>query len=806
MFRNYLMIALRNLKKNKLHATINIVGLAVAFICGILLFVFVQHEFSYDTFHNDNNKLYKTYNYIHDKDGESLSPTMGYPQSKMLKTEVPAVEYVSSYMNSGGSVMYNDKEYEMPVYLVDTDFFSMFSFPLVEGDTKNPLRDLGNVIITKKAAKIIFNQVDPIGKSLSVNVNGKWQTFVIAAIAETPPRNSTLNFDVVLRIENRSDFAETKDEWGRQHHPIYAKLRSNFTQTQAEKQIQSAMRKYVEADVQGLKNEGAKPDSKGDVYTIRLLPMLDVHFNSEVGNQNGISKTFLYILVLIGLFVFAIACFNFINLNVARAFTRAREIGVRKCLGAGAKQIFVQLVSESVILTLFALILGIVGVVIVVTHFTEIFANRFDLNILYHPFTIIFIVITSLLISIVTGGYPALLMAKFSTTETLKGKVSLKKPGAFRNSLIVIQFAIASLLICCTMIIYYQFDYLRNASLGFKQENIISIPVYDVMNGRDILSKFRTRLANNPTIENVSGSSINIGIGNDKSQSKWQCGFDFNGQLVNTTMVNVAQDYFKTLGIKIIHGREFTSEYMSDTLGSVIVNESMAKQLGKGNVVGTKFLMDSADGLNIVVGVVPDVHVYSMHDLTEPTTYIANTTSPFRYIFVKVNSENPKQSLDMIASIYKTIEPGKEFKGSFMDENTQRWYEQEKNLANIFFVAADIAIILSCLGLFAIALIIIEQRTKEIGVRKVLGASVFGITTLLSKEFLKLVGISIIIALPIAYFAMNKWLQDFPYRISLHWWLFVLSAGFAVIIALATVSFHSIKAALAKPIKSLRTE
>jgi putative ABC transport system permease protein len=801
MLKNYLAIAIRNLKKNKLHSFINIIGLSVAFACSIILLINVSFEFSFDNFHTLKDRTFKVYTSVSSKDGEKISSTMGYPQGTMLKTEVSAIKYVSRYKWADGLINYNDKEFDLTTNLVDEDFFKMFSFPIVAGNFKNPLSGLGSAVMSEYAAKIIFNKADPVGKLIKVKVSGEWKQFVVTAILQDFPKNSSFKYDILIRSENDNNYSLNATEWGSQDHDLYIALNDNFTQAQAEQQIKVAIQKYIVQDVEEMKKNGSIPDKNGNFYSMLLMPLKDLHFNTEIGSGDVVSKSYLYTLIVISFFLLAIACFNFINLNLAKSFTRSREVGVRKCLGAGKKQIFIQMWGESSFLTMLALAIGIVGVVIFFN-----FNKKVEIEFLTKPITILIILFGAALVSFLAGGYPSLVMSGFSTVDTLKGKVSIKKPGVFRNSIIVFQFSITCLLICCTLIIYTQFEFLRNAPLGLNQENIISIPINSKISGKEILEKMRLRLLNRPSIQSITGSSINIGIGKDGGISNWSTGFDYNGKNINSCMVSVDYDYFKTLGIKLVQGNDFNKENTSNSKNNVVVTESMANQFDEKNVIGLSYLIDSGMPMQNIIGIVPDVHLYSLRKKITPTTFFMNNDSEVNYIFIKTISQNPKQVMELVASDYKEIEGEKEFKGSFMNENTSRWYKKEKELSNLFSVAAGIAITLSCLGLFAMAMLIIEQRTKEIGVRKVLGATVSNVTLLLSKEFLKLVFLSVIIAIPIAWYFMNNWLRDFPYRIEMHWWLFLLSALLAIFIATLTVGFHSIKAALSNPIKSIRSE
>jgi putative ABC transport system permease protein len=802
MFKNYFTTAIRNLKKNKLHTGVNVLGLSVAFICNIILFVIVYHEFSFDQFHAEKERLFKIYTEVMTEQGPERSSTMGYPQSDMLKEEVDAVEGVSTFMNSGSGVQYNNKDFDLQNKLVKDDFFSMFSFPIISGDNKHPLADLGNVVISKHAKKIIFNDADPIGKSIKVKVSGEWKNFIVSAVIEDFPNNSSLKYDVLTRIENRADYATDKNEWNHQHHDIYVKLKSNFTKAQAEAQIKPAALKHVAANIEEMKKKGVKPNANGEYFSMKLLPITDMHFDEEVGSNNTFSKRYLYTLIIISLFVLAIACFNFVNLNVARTFTRAREVGMRKCLGAGKRQIFFQMWGESLILCLIALFISIICVIVILPN---VLNGRLELNFLYQPKMLMSILVIILAVSFVAGGYPAMLMSKLNTIKILKGTISINRSSLFRNSLIVVQFTIACLLISSTIIIYRQFQYLRTLPLGVKQENIISIPVYNSDGGLAIMNQLKLKLQNQPAIVSIASSSINIGLGKDGSTSKWNMGFDYNGKSIMSTMVYVSYDYFKTLGIKLLQGREFDPAFGTDAKNGVVVTESMAMQFRDKDWLGLTYISDSSQPASTIIGVVPDIHLYSAHEPTFPTTFVLAGNSA-AYIYVKTNANNPKTTMDLVKAAYKDLEPGKEFRGSFMEENTERWYAKEQQLANIFTIASSVAIVLSCLGLFAIVLLVVEQRTKEIGVRKVLGASISSITFLLSKEFMRLVAVAVVIAIPLAWYFMNKWLQDFPYHTKLNWWLFAIGGISAIFIAIVTVGFHSIKAAMSNPVNSINVE
>jgi putative ABC transport system permease protein len=698
------------------------------------------------------------------------------------------------------------KELDVPVMLVDEDFLSMFTFPIVKGNKNNPLKNLTDIVITENSAKKIFGNEDPIGKTIKASAGNGLQQMTVVAVVKDFPLSSTIKFDALARIENKNDYAANKNNWNNQHHPVYIQLKEGTTQQQAETQLQNINKKYLPDWYTNLEKEGAKKDKNGNVFATQLMSFSELHFAPKI-NRSAISKGQIYTVLSVGLFIILIACFNFININLANAFTRSREIGIRKCLGAAKEKLFAQLWGESFLVCFISFLLSLVLVNVfiqVVNNITEI--NMPLTTMMWQPSFLLMAVCLLLLVSLIAGGYPSWIMARFKVVETLKGKVSLKQKSFLRNALIVMQFIIACVMISCTLIIYKQFTYLQQADMGINKDYIISVPLYKAEKGRDIIAKLRTKLAANPSIISITGSSINVGFGKDKSSSKSSSGFDYKDKKITTNIASIDYDYLKTFGLKTIEGRDFDATFGTDTLYNVIVSESVAKQFNEKELIGQQILVDSASPRWNIIGIFPDFHLYSMHEEIEPLTLTMTRSAGLNYCFIKVSSQNALQTMETIKSEMALLEPGKEFKGSFVDENVRNWYQQERLMSILFSIAAGIAITLSCMGLLAMVLLMIQQRVKEIGVRKVLGASVQNISILISKDFLLLVFIAVLIATPIAWLAMNQWLKDFPYRIAIHWWMFVLVAIVALIIALLTISINTIRAAVQNPVKSLRTE
>ena len=806
MIKNYLKTLIRNMQKNKLHTSINIFGMAVAFTCSILLMVMVYNEFSFDEFHHNKSKLFKLYNFGNSPEGPDLSAGMAYPAAATVKSEGIGIERATRIRNRGREIRYKDKTLDQSVLLVDDDFFSMFSFPVIKGTHLHPLANTGSVVLSEKTAGSLFGKDEPIGKTIEIKVGGVWVSLAVSAVLEDAPVNSSINYSALARTEIDPDYAALKNDWSSLHHSVYVQLSANARQAEVDKQLRILAKKYNSFDIEYLKKKGYKLDANGDYAGLKLLPIDQLHFNSQLGTGNPVSKPFLYILLLVACVIVLIACFNFINLNIGLSFTRTKEIGIRKCLGAGKRQVWLQVWGESLVTVMAAMIIAIGATIILMNGFNKLMQSKFDTSLLYQPAVLFSLLLMLLLVSLIASGYPSFIMGKLKTVEILKGKISLKKPGIFRNALIVAQFVIAIVLICTTVIIYQQFQHLRNAPLGYSTESLITVPIKKYENGKEIVEKIRTLLASQSSVLSVSGSDVNFGLGQDGSTSRTSYGFDYNGKSVSTDYMAANYDILKTLNIPLKEGRDFSTAYIADTTNSVIITESMARQLGEKSLVGLSFYADSSRPKWNVVGVIPDFHLYSLYDDKRPLTICINSKAFISYVLIRVNTQNPTATLELIKKTYTAVEPGVEFKGSYVDENIDRWYTNEKRLSSMFSIASLVAIILSCMGLFGMAFIIIRQRVKEIGVRKVLGASVSGIMTLVTKEFIKPVFTALVIATPIAWWAMHQWLQDFIYRININWWVFVVAGVVAILIAVLTVSFHAIKAAIANPVKSLRTE
>ncbi|WP_221394036.1 ABC transporter permease [Dyadobacter sp. NIV53] len=804
MFKNYLKIAFRNIWKSKGYAFINIVGLSVAFCVSVFLFLTAYFQLTFDNFHADGDRIYQPYFFSNDPEKADKTTTMPFPLTTALKAEFPEIEGITRIVNGSDVVEYKGKYFDKQVKFIDPDFLKIFSFPLVKGNKDMALRDLSSIIMSENMAKAIFGTEDPMGKTVQLGLGMNKKQYVVTGVLGDFPENSSIQFDAFVRSENANGYQSQKDAWDSRSHVVYLKLSPNTDRDSFEKKLKPFAQKYLAENFTSLKKKGAKPDERGDIFAIRLQKMANVHFGTELVTGGSTPVALVYALMGIAFFILLIACINFINLNVARSFIRAREVGVRKSLGALKNQLFVQIWGEAAVICFVGFLVGVILATLLLPTFNATFKSKLTLDYMLKPDKIALILGIFVLVTTLAGGYPAWQMSKFNAVEVLKGKVTLKKPGILRNSLIITQFTLSSLLICCTIIAVQQVNHLRNQPLGFQKEQVISIPVGNKIDGKQAMQRVRNKLASDPSILGITGSAVNLGVGTDGSTSRSVIGFTYKEKEVLTDWLGVDYEYLKTLNIKLLGGREFDPAYPADSLDRVVVTESMAKMIGEPEPVGKYFQTDTAGAKIQIIGVIPDFNLYSTKSDKMPITiHLSHSPS---YIFIRVTPQSLKVSMDKLKAVWKEVAPESEFKGSFMDENTDNWYKEEERLSQVFSLASGIAILLSCLGLFAVALIVIEQRTKEIGVRKVLGASISNLVFVLSQDFVKMVLVAIVIATPLAWFFMQKWLDNYPYRIEINPLIFVGVGLAAIFVAVATVSFQSIKAALMNPVKSLKSE
>jgi putative ABC transport system permease protein len=803
MFKNYLKIAWRNLIKNKVFSMANIVGLTCAFAVAILLTMTALFELSFDQFHANKDTAYQLYLTSQTPRGAETSTSNPVPLAGALEDEVSGIKRITRTLSEDALVSYKEKDLDLDAEYVDAEFFNIFTFPGINGNTNNPLPSKNSVSITEETATKIFGNTDVVGEVIQIRIANEERPFTIAAILENTPANSSIDFDIVIPFENHPEYESNKDEWNSQFFPIYLQLEEGVTTKQFEENTRDFANLHYEGSIERDKRDGALPDENGQYKQFHLMSITDMHFASYKAGRADTARTFPYIILGVALVILFIVCANFINMNIALSEKRLKEIGMRKTLGAVKKQLFFQFWMESVIVFLIAIGLGLVVSNLLIDPFKTLFNTKATFADVTQPEIIALFVTTVFVITLIAGGYPALLLSKLSTLRALKGKLDLGK-NRLRNGLIVLQFVIAIILISGTMVLHGQIEFLRNKDLGYNKEQVVSIPLNGRKNSYAVLDLLRDELSQNPGVLSVSGSDSNLGLGKDGSISSSAMGFAYKGKGVVTNALTVDYDYAKTLDLELKSGRMFSREYSTDSL-SLVINESMAKQFGEDDPLSVRIPMDDSITYS-VVGVIKDYYFQDVKKEVKPLTLFLNRNWDLYYAYVKIAPDNAAQSFDAIKNAWEKIEPQAEFLGSFLDENVDRTFRREKTMATIITSGSVLGIILSCLGLFAISMLVVAQRTKEIGVRKVVGASVSSVALLLTKDFLKLVGLAFIIATPIAWYFLNEWLQNYPSHVTLSPLFFVAAGLAATLIAFITVGSRTVKAASANPVKSLRDE
>ncbi|MEH6656820.1 ABC transporter permease [Leeuwenhoekiella marinoflava] len=806
MLRNYIKIAFRNLWKDKTFTLLNLLGLSTAFAVAVLLGMYAFFELSYDGFHKNKASLYQVYSTEQTPEGIEASEPKSVPFAPALRDEIPGVAKITRYNNKGVLVISGNKELRMSAAYIDPDFFSMFSFPVIKGKEQQPTADKSTVSITEYAANRIFGTEDALGKTISVITEGVEQLFTVSAIIEDFPDQSSMKFDLALDFSNQAPFsyAEIKDDWSKENHEVYVQLEQGVTAAQFEKGTEPFTQLHYKDEMAAAKRDGAQPDTNGNFKQIRLLPFKDVSYANFDSGIARVEKTMPYLILGVGFLILFIACVNFINMSIAKSSQRLREIGMRKTLGAGTGQLFFQFWGESVLIFLGAALLGGLLAFLLAEPFKTLFSTRASFEAIFTLKIITGFVLGFMLITFIAGGYPALLLSKLGTLQSLKGKLNLTRKNSVRDVLMVVQFGIAILLISGTFVLWQQIDFMRNKNLGFNKEQVISLPLNGKRSDAQVIQLLRNKLQNRSEILNVTAANNILGLGRDGSSMTSQMGFEHQGRVVETHILMVDYDYPETLDMELVAGRSFKRGYASDSL-AVLINEKMAAQLHEENPLETRFILDDSLAYQ-VVGVLKDYNFQKLNTAVAPLTVFLKPNWNMHYAYIKVAPNKAANAWALLENTWKEIEPNADFLGSFLDENIDRTFKSEKKMATMITSGSILAIILSCIGLFAISLLIVAQRQKEIGVRKVIGASVLNITVMLSKDFLKLVGISFVIAAPLGWWLAYNWLQNYANHINLTLGVFIAAGLAALIIALVTISLRTIKAAMQNPVKSLRTE
>jgi predicted permease len=785
MFTNYIKITLRNLWKNKGYSFLNIAGLAIGIACAALIFLWVEDELDYNHYFSNRDNLYKVKDHqTYDGTTFTFDATPG-PLAAGMKAEIPGIK--NTARTTWGSkelfTLHDKAIYEQGMY-ADSPFLSMFQLQFIKGNAANAFSQLHSLVISEAMANRFFETTDVIGKTLKVNNN---QNFVISGVIKDLPKNVSFRFDWLAPFTINEDKNTWLKDWGNNGILTYAELEPNASI--------NAINKKMDGYIQS-KQEGAA--AKTFIYPMNRWRLYDSFDN---GKENEGRIKYVKLFSLIAWIILIIACINFMNLATARSEKRAREVGVRKVLGAGKSKLIGQFIGESLMMAALSAIVAIASVYLLLPSFNYLVDKELSFNLftIKHLAGLLMITLTC---GLLAGSYPAFYLSSFNPVGVLKG-LKLKSnanAGFIRKGLVILQFTVSVILIISTVIVYQQIQHVKERDLGYNKQNLLYMNITgNIKTHFDVL---KNELKKTGFVENAALSrSMTLLLGSNTGGFDWE-GKDPNKQIL-ITVESATPDYVQTMGMTIKEGRDFYPEMKSDT-GNVIINESFAKLLKKKTAVGSVLTLGS-DKFS-VVGVIHDFIFNNLYAAGTPLLLYGDTATT-NYLSIRIKSTASLTSaLPAIEKVIKTENPGYPVEYKFVDATFENLFKTETLIGTLAGVFAVLAIVISCLGLFGLAAYTAERRTKEIGIRKVLGASTQGLASLLSKDFLLLITISCLIAFPLAWWVMHSWLQSYEYRITISWWIFIAAGLLSVFIALLTVSFQAIKAALMNPVKSLRSE
>lgn len=793
MIKNYLLIAFRNIVRWKVYSFINIAGLAVGIACCALILLYIYDELSYDRFHSKAEQIYRIKEDIDLNGVEEHSVRTPFPVAQSLQSEYPDIVTLRFYrVDLPLLTQYGDKQFrEQRVFIVDSTFFSVFDFPVIAGNPATALVAPNSVVLTEEMQKKYFGNESAVGKTIRLGSEGSIQDYIVTAVVETVPHNSHVYFDFLISFSSLDQIFPRQfrdNQWWWNPCWTYVLLPDNIKAEYIDKQLPGFVKKFFPEDIR-------------NNIALSLQPLTDIHLYSqrELEIQPNSNILYIYIFSIVALFILLIACVNFMNLATARSAKRAREVGIRKALGASRMQVVLQFFGESMVISLFAIVLGIMLLLEVLPLFNAFTEKSITSAKLLEPLFLVSLVGILFVVGVLAGSYPALYLSSFEPASVLKGAAGGEKQRFFiRKALVVGQFALSIIMLIGTGVVYRQMDYMEHRSLGFEKDQVVVLNL-NVPVGRRFPA-FKEALLQKPGIMGVSGMSEKIGMG-AQIRRFFPEGVPNNEALAMASL-GVDVDFIATIGLKLTSGRAFLP---ADSARGVILNEAAVQRLGWDDPVGKRISIDQG---NIpvrectVVGVVSDFNYASLHQPIEPIVLFVNN---FSYVVVRTG-DNVPSALASIRSTWNDFSPSEPFEYSFLGSEIDGLYRSEHKLGIIVGVFSVFAVFVACLGLFGLAAFTAEQRRKEIGVRKVMGASVAQIVLLLSSEFTRLVLVALLIATPLAYFAMNQWLQEFAYRTTVGVDIIAASGVLALAIAWITVSWQSMRAAMSNPVRSIKYE
>ncbi|MEO6731407.1 MAG: ABC transporter permease [Ferruginibacter sp.] len=797
MIKNYFKTAIRNLLRNRTYAFINIGGMAIGLAAFWLIVLYIADELSYDRYHQHSDRIYRVAQHAKWDKGDLHMAVTSAPFGPALKGKFPGIQEATRIVPEGGGVIsYNKKAMKADdIFFADANVFDVFTYPFLYGNAKTALLQPQTIVLTETLAKKLFG--DP-AKAINQTVFFENNyPVVITGVIKDIPENSHLRFSALRSLPH-----QYSGDWQNFNLLTYVLLTkgSNY------KTLEAKLPQFAAATIQ---------KAMGGVdYRMELQPLNSIHLHSnlqgEISANSGINRV--YIFIIIAGLILIIAVINYINLSTARSSIRIKEVGMRRVLGSGRRHLIVLFITEALVMTLLSAIIAFLLVSLLLPYFNTLASKNLTVWRFGIYSTLMVLAGFALFTGIFAGAYPALFLSRFKTIPALKGQSgNLSNTVLFRKSLVVFQFAVTVVMIISSLVIYRQLQYTSRKDLGFNKEQVLSFHIDD-RNVRSQVAAIKEQLLQNPLIQGVAGAGNPIGNnnlgGHGFTFEEMDGTFSAGSKMAQELMVDA--DYMPTLEIKLLQGRNFSNANEADKYGAALVNETLMKQLGWKDAVGKRLRFDygkGETGERKVIGVVKDFHTYSLQHKVDPMVLLMPPASSMEdNLYVKINTSKTTEALAFIEKVYRQFDKSNPVEFHFLDQNFAQQYAAEQKQGQLSLVFTILAVFIACLGLFGLTAFTAQQRIREIGIRKVLGATVSSITIMLGSDFIKLVCIAILIASPIAWFAIGKWLENFAYRVDISWWVFAIAAIVALFIAVVTVSFQAIKAAVANPVKSLRTE
>lgn len=796
MLKNYLKIAWRNITKQKFYSFINILGLTIGMTCCFLIFMYVKFELSYDSFHEHKDHIYRLVTDVKTPTEVIPAGITSMPMAPNLKQDFPEVKEAVRINLTNMLVLVGENKYqEDEIAVADSNLFKVFSFPLISGNSRTALSEPFNVVLTESAAMKYFGTTNVIGKS--IQIGGSQYTVKVTGVMKDVPENSQLPFNMVFSMATYKALGDNFDNWGGFGVNTYLLLEKGVDPLKLESKFPAFMEKHV----------GEMMKKQNMYYTLHLEHLKDVYLHSN-RRDNRVSQgsiTNVYIFSFVALFIMLIAVINFVNLATARATERAREVGVRKAVGAFESQLTFQFLCETLVLSLFAFVLSVVLCQLLLPGFNILTGKEIASNIFLTGTVGIFLLI-AICVGLLAGIYPALVLSSYKPVVVLKGAFSNSNKGLFlRRGLVVFQFVITIILIAGVIIIHYQLHYMQSRDLGFKKDQQLVVEFSSIDAMKEKWPQIKREVAAITGVTSCSFSSAIPGMSHNSAYTNMELKSG-DMQASNINLYFVDYDFLKVYDVKVLAGRGFSEQMGTDSTQAMVVNEATVSSLGYSkpeDIIGKKFSQWGREGK--VIGVIKNFNYHSLRDEVAP---LSLRIEPWGYMpmTITISPSKLKTILKDVEAVYNRYAPDGRFNYFFVDESFDRQYKADYRFGRLVLTFTVLAIFLATLGLLGLISYIVIQRTKEIGIRKVLGASVGSILFLLSSDFLKLVVIALLVATPLAWYLMYQWLKDFAYRIDIQWWVFILAGSVAVVLALVTVYIQTVKTALASPVKSLRTE